>query len=257
MLDVLTHCTPEDYRFLAELLESPLNRTADSGLKALAARYERSEDPEIRAQLDDWIDRALRYLGSSDLAYALREATGQTPGVSLDEVISDAARMLRVPVPPPGSFRARAEALVESHATRTLEAMSPEEQQRMLEDLGVEKQQALRFVKTAAGVYAFPALVAAFQGFIIEGLLRRIVFGTITRLVGQRLSVALFGSLLAKMPWWLRVIGPISIAASVAWTTLDLQGPALRQTVPAVLYLGLVGHRARLHRVPVAEIAAE
>ena len=256
MLDVLALCTPEDYRFLAELLESPVNRTADSGIKALTERYARTEDPELRDQLDRKIDHALRYLGSSDLAYALREATGQTPGVSLDEVIADAARMLRVPVPPLGAFRTRVEALVEAHATRTMEAMAPEDQQRMLEELGVEKQQALRFVKTAAGVYAFPALVAGFQGFIIEGLLRRIVFGTISRLVGRQISAALFGSLLAKMPWWLKVIGPISIVASVAWTALDLQSPALRQTVPAVLYLGLVGHRARLNVTPVALLEA-
>lgn len=245
--DVLARFDTDDDRFLVGLLTSDVNRSDDSGLRTALAAHEATPTPETRTALDRQIERALGYLGASDLAYALREATGQTPGVSMDEVVSDAARALGVPVPSRRlSFRERVEAVAESHATQTLAAMSPEAQQRFLEEAGVERQQAMRFVKTAAGVFAFPALVAAFEAIVVERLLRGVVFGTIAKVVGRRVSSALFGALLARTPWWLRVLGPATMALSVGWTVVDLAGPALRKTVPAVLYLGLVSHRARL-----------
>ncbi len=245
--DVLAHFTDDDDRFLVELLQSQLNRTSDAAMQTRIDAHAAAPTPATRAALDAEIERALAYLGSSDVAYVLREASGQTPGVSLDEVVDDAAKALGIAIPRRAmSFRRRVEAVAEAHAAKTLAGMTPEAQQRFLEDAGVERQQAARFVKTAAGVFAFPALVAAFEALVVERLLRGVVFGTIAKLVGRRISGALFGALLARTPWWLRAIGPASLALSVGWTLVDLAGPALRKTVPAVLYLGLVSHRARL-----------
>ena len=47
------------------------------------------------------------------------------------------------------------------------------------------------------------------------------------------------------VPWWLQWIGPAAWTLSVGWTALDLQGPAMRKTIPIVLYLGLCSMRER------------
>ena len=246
MQDLLAPFEIADYRFLTDLLAGPLGRADDTATRAALARYEREHTPAARADLDDRLERTLRYLGSSDLAYAAREAAGQTPGVTLDELTGDAARALGITVPAHLPLRERIEAVVEAHAARTFAGLEPADQQRMLEELGVESQQAKRFLKTSAGVFAFPALVTAFETLVVEGLVKRLIFGTIAKFVGRRLSGVLFGALATRMPWWLRVIGPAAWTLSLGWTLVDLQGPALRKTVPAVLYLGLVSLRARL-----------
>lgn len=243
MSDLFAPCTRDDYRFLVDLLASDLNRTDDAGLRRRFERYADTESAEDRAALDAHLDRTLRYLGAHDVAYALREATGQAPGVSLETLIAEAARALGMHAPEHGSPRERCERVVETHTLRTWRALPRDEQQRLLEGLGVERQRALDFVRTASGVYAFPVLVGAFNALVVQGLVKTVIFGTISKVVGARISSLLFGQLLARMPWWAAWLGPASIALSAGWTALELGGPALRKTVPAVLYLGLVSLR--------------
>lgn len=245
MQTLLALLEPADYAFVVGLLESPVNLTDDRALKADLARFEATGSAESRAALDARIEKTVRYLGSADLAFWLRQAIGQAPGVSFDEIVRDVARALEVDEPQGGTLRARVEALTEAHVARTFGELPPEKQRALLRDLGVGEQQIGRFLRTSAGVFAFPLLVQAFDAFVVQGLVRNVVFGTIARLVGTRVSQGLFGLLAARMPWWLRLVGPAAWTLSIGWTVLDLQGPALRKTVPVVLYLGLVSHRAR------------
>jgi hypothetical protein len=113
----------------------------------------------------------------------------------------------------------------------------------MLEDLGVEKEKAEAFLKRSAGVFALPALVEAFNLVIVQGLIKTIIFGTIAKLIGQQLANRLFTFLVGRLPWWVSWIGPAAWTLSIGWTTIDLQGPARRKTIPIVLYLGLVSMR--------------
>ena len=246
MSDFFAPFTPDDYRFLVDLLASDLNRSDDTGLRgALAAYLSAPPAPGVREALDLRLDRTLRYLGANDVAYALREATGQEPGVSMETLIAEASRALGMHPPERGSARERAERIVETHTLRTWRELPRDEQQRLLEGLGVDRQRALDFVKTASGVYAFPVLMGAFNTLVVQGLVRTVIFGTISKIVGSRISALLFGQLLARMPWWAAWLGPASVALSVGWTALELGGPALRKTVPAVLYVGLVSLRSR------------
>lgn len=244
MNDLFAPCTAEDYRFLVDLLASDLNRTDDAGLRRAYDRYAETGLDEDRAALDAKLERTLRYLGAHDVAYALREASGQEPGVPMTTVIAEAARALGMHAPEHGTPRERCERVVETHTLRTWRELPKDEQQRLLEGLGVERQRALEFVKTASGVYAFPVLVGAFNAIVVQGLVKSVIFGTISKIVGARISALLFGQLLARMPWWAAWLGPASVALSAGWTALELGGPALRKTVPAVLYLGLASLRA-------------
>lgn len=243
MSDLFAPFGPADYRFLVELLASGFNRSDDAGLRAALDRYDQDRSDANRAALDDRLERALGYLGAHDAAYALREATGQTPGVSINTTIAEAARALGMHAPEHGTPRERCERVVETHTLRTWRELPRDEQQRLLEDLGVERKRAVDFVKTASGVYAFPVLIGAFNAIVVQGLIKTVIFGTISKIVGARISALLFGQLVARMPWWAAWLGPASVALSAGWTALELGGPALRKTVPAVLYIGLVSLR--------------
>ena len=241
MQDVLRPLTPADYAFLVGLVESPVNLTDDVALRRDLDRLERMpDDPTARDVLARRLEREIRYLGSADLAYLFRALAGQPPGVPLGEIIRDAARALKVKPPPNlATDREKLRRLVEAYATDAFARLSPEQQQEMLTNLGVERDKAAAFIAKSAGVFAIPALVQAFNVVVVQGLIKTIVFGTIAKAIGRGLARQLYGLLASRFPWWVAWVGPAAWSFSVGWTVLDLQGPALRKTVPVTLYLGL------------------
>lgn len=245
MTDAFAPLTTADLAFLIGLIDSYVNFTDDRRLQALLRTYEETGTPEARKALETALSREIRYLGSSELAYAGRYLLGREPGVSFREITRDVAHALKVPAPPPGTDRQCAEYVVEGYVTREFAALSPEEQQRMLEDLGVAPDRAAAFLKRSAGVFALPMFIQAFSTLVVEGLLKKIILGTIARLLGSRAAQWLFQVIVGRFPWWIGWIGPAAWTLSIGWTTLDLQGPALRKTIPIVLYLGLCGLRER------------
>ena len=89
-------------------------------------------------------------------------------------------------------------------------------------------------------------LIEAFNIVIVQGLIKTIIFGTIAKIIGQQLANRLFTFLVGRLPWWVNWIGPAAWTLSIGWTTIDLQGPAKRKTIPIVLYLGLCSMRQDL-----------
>lgn len=245
MKDLFEPLELPDYHFLTGLIESNLNLTDDQRLRSLLADYEEAGSPEIRAELDRQLEREIRYLGSSDGAYLVRYLMGQEPGVPFQELVRDVARALKVDPPRAGTEREQVESVAEQYVTQQFARMPRDEQQKMLEDLGVQRDKAAAFLKRSAGVFAVPALVEAFGIIVVEGLIKNVIFGTIAKLVGRQLSARLFQFVAGRFPWWLRWIGPAAWTVSIGWTVLDLQGPALRKTIPIVLYLGLCSMRER------------
>lgn len=245
MNDVFAPLTLADYTFLVGLLESDVNLTDSQRLHALLSAYEATETQEARDALDRQLAHELRYLGSADIAYMFRFLSGQPPGVPLREVIGDVARQLKVEMSPLGTEREMMERLVEQYATQEFGRYSPKEQQQILESLGVEQERAAAFIKKSAGVFAVPALIKAFGIVVVDGLIKTVIFGAIGRIIGRQLAGRLFQMLASRFPWWIRWIGPVSWSLSLGWAVVDIQGPAYRKTIPAVLYLGLCSLRAR------------
>jgi hypothetical protein len=242
---------PADLHFLVGLVESPVTLTNDAQLRSLAAAMD-AGDPDARVHLAAALEREIRYLGSSDVAYAFRSLTGREPGVSAEEILRDVSGQLKVPHPGPGTLEARLAHLAEAYATRAFADLPAHEQQRMLEELGVERDKAAAFLKRSAGVFALPVMIEAFNVVVVQGLIKTIIFGTIARIIGRQLAARLFAFLAGRMPWWVGWIGPAAWTLSVGWTALDLQGPASRKTVPVMLYLGLCAVRKRSEPVSAA-----
>lgn len=245
MSDVYTPLTLADYTFLVGIIESDINFTDNRKLHTLLASVEDDDTPENRTALNHHLDREIRYLGSAEIAYLARWLSGNEPGVPFREVVRDVAKALKVELKPLGSDREVLEDVVEQYATKQFAAFTPEKQQELLEQLGVEQDRASSFIKKSAGIFAVPALLQAFGYVVVDGLIKTVIFGTIAKIVGKQLSARLFQMLMARFPWWVRWVGPVAWGASISWAVLDIQGPAYRKTVPAVLYLGLCGLRAR------------
>ena len=228
MQDLLRSLNPEDHAFLLELVSSPFNE---------AGRLKYAEyTPDIACAA---LERELRYLGSSDLAYLWRRGMGREPGAAFRSIIRDTARFLKIPLANAGSERAMVRRLAEEYAVREFGALSPERQVELLGELGVGQAQALGFLKRSAGVFAAPLLIEAFGRVVVQGLIKSVLFGMVTRIVGRQLATRLFTFMFARVPWWAGWIGPAAWTVSIGWAALDLQGPARRKTVPALLYLGM------------------
>ncbi|MBO6577088.1 MAG: hypothetical protein JJ896_15030 [Rhodothermales bacterium] len=245
MQDVLNVLDPADYRFLVGVVESNFNFADDTRLRRLVDAVEADDTPEHREAFCTAFEEHVRYLGSSDIMWAFRFATGQEPGAAFGEIVNDVAKALKVDKPKLGTDRERVEELAQAYATQKFSELSPDEQQKMLEDLGVEREKAQAFIARSGAKFALPILIETFNLVIVEGLIKTIIFGTIAKIIGRQLTARLFSFLVGRLPWWVTWIGPAAWTLSIGWTALDVQGPAMRKTIPVVLYLGVASMRER------------
>lgn len=245
MQELFDYLEAPDYTFLAEVLYSPFNVNPDRKLIELAREYDASGSPEVLERLRETLERSIRYLGSADIAFNVRKLQSGEGGLPIRTVVEDVARRLGVRVSRTAPLDIMVADVTSGYATVAFARMDRSEQQRMLEELGVASEQAARFVGRSAGVFALPVAVQAFSAIVVEGLIKRVIFGTIARYIGEKLASQLFALLAGRLPWWVNWVGPAAWAGSLGWTAFDLQGPAYRKTIPAVLYLGLCVIRER------------
>ncbi|MFQ5571430.1 MAG: hypothetical protein ACE5G0_17265 [Rhodothermales bacterium] len=243
MQDVLSLLTPADYTFLLGIIESPVGFTNDSKLRALLSAVEENDTEETKEALNRQMEREIRYLGSADGAYFFRYITGREPGVPFTQIVRNVAKALKVKVSTLGTDREVLEKLVQDYATKQFANLSPEQQQELLERLGVERDRAASFLKKSAGVFTVPMLIQAFGTFVVNGLIKTVIFGLIGKIIGKQLATRLFNLLVSRFPWWVSWIGPAAWTLSIGWAAFDIQGPAYRKTIPIVLYLGLCSLR--------------
>ena len=239
MREILIPLTSADYRFLVALIRGPRQRV----MEALVESVKESDDGDAREELCAMIEHEIRYLGSGDVPYQIRKALGVTPGVSLRTIIRDTGDVLKVPVRRLATDREMLVALAQDYATAEFARLSPQEQQRMLENLGIDRQRAVAFLKKGAGVFAAPVMIEAFGRVVVQGLIKRVVFGIIAKFIGPQLAGRLLAFLFSNVPWWVGWISPAAWTLSIGWAAISLQGPARRKTVPVMLYLGLCAMR--------------
>ncbi len=234
MQNLLLELSREDYAYLIQIIQGPFDRCI-----SLKRHLEKIDSPGHRIALCEELEKKIRYLGSSDLAYQFRRVVGQEPGAELRYIIRDTARFLKIPLADRGTERDLLIRMAQEYAVDVFSKYTHEEQLQILDSLGIERKRAIAFLKKTGGIFAAPVLLQAFGTLVVQGLIKTVLFGWTARLIGMKLATSLFAFLFARVPWWAHTIIPGAWTISIGLTALDLQGPARRKVVPILLYLGL------------------
>lgn len=244
---LLKKCDAEDLKVLLRQIDSYVNLSSDAELKSGVEVFAKDQSLEAHAFLLRTIEREIRYLGSAEIAYAKRKLLGSEdpPGVSVNEMIDDASRKLKIKPKYFGSVEARLERLVRATAERTFFKLSPEQQRDLFEKAGVGQEQAKEFLDKLKGnkAHFVPLLLAVLGPEVTKDIVLGLVVSVMAAYMGREAAKVLVANLIARFPWWAEWLGPIVWGLSLGWLAIDLQGAAFRKTIPILLYLGIVGLR--------------
>ncbi len=244
---LLLKCESTDFSVLIGQIYSYVNFSSDAELKELLAAYERSPTNNQKVRLTQTLEREIRYIGSSDVAYAFRKLLGdEVPaGVSIQEIIDDVSKKLKVKQKLLGTPEAKVERLVKAVVERTFFALTPEQQRELFEKSEVGKEQQDEFFDKIKNnkAHFLPLLLSVLGPEITATIVQGLAITTIAAFMGRKAAEELFKNLIARFPWWAEWLGPIVWGLSLGWLAIDLQGASNRKTIPVLLYLGIVGLR--------------
>lgn len=247
MQDILAKCDADDLKVVLRQIDSYVNLSSDTELKAGLESFSQAQNKEAHAFLLRTIEREIRYLGSSEIAYAKRKVLGNEdpPGVGTFEMIEDVSARLKVKQRYFGTVEARLERLVRATAERTFFKMSPEEQREMFEKAGVGKKQGKEFFEKLKNnkAHFVPLLLSVLGPKITQELIQGLVVAVVAKYMTKEAAKAFVANLATRFPWWSEWLGPVVWGVSLGWLAIDLQAAAYRKTVPILLYLGIVGLR--------------
>lgn len=246
MESILGKCDTEDFRLLLKQIDSYVNLTDDGKLNAAFLAFSSRNSPENRTNLIRLLEKDIRYLGSSEVAYAKRKLLGdEPPGVSINEIIEDVSKKLKVKQKLVGTVEAKLERLVKWSVEKTFFALSPEQQRELFEKAGIDRKQQDEFFEKIKRnkAHFLPLLLSILGPEITKKIIEGIVISVIAAYLGREGAKELVKTVATRFPWWAEWLGPIVWALSLGWLALDLQGSAYRKTIPILLYLGIVGLR--------------
>jgi uncharacterized protein YaaW (UPF0174 family) len=247
MTSLLAKCNAADYALLIEQIDSYVNLSDDATLKELLASYEKSGSVDSKGPLVRKLEEEIRYVGSSDVAYAFRKlaTTAKPAGVSFREIVDDVSDKLKIRQHLIGTVEAKVERVVKATVEKTFLAMTLEQQRELFTKAGVgQPQQKEFFEKIAANKAHFlPLLFSMLGPEITAKVVQGLAISALAAFIGRKAAEELIKNLITRFPWWAEWLGPIVWGLSLSWLALDLQGAAFRKTIPIVLYLGIVGLR--------------
>ena len=243
MRNLLSKLEIADFEFLFGIIRGPVGLTSDRRLRgALKDFADASDSTEERRALCNVVEREIRYLGSSDVAYLFRKMTRRHggPGVSFREIVTDVFRKLKLTCPPRiCTDEELLEHLVQAHTTSRMRKLPMGEQEALLEAAGMSAGDIANYLKSNSYRFGIPALIHAAGIPAAQRIVTNVVVGTVGNYIGKQVAKTMIGQLVTRFPLWGQWLGPIAWSVTGLWTFYDLQGPAIRKIVPITLFLGL------------------
>ncbi|TAL57263.1 hypothetical protein [Pandoraea sp.] len=244
---LLMKCEADDFSFLIDRIESFTNLSSDTELNEALGSFKQGGRRSQKESLAKTLEREIRYLGSSDIAYAYRKLTSseEPAGVSIHEIIEDVSKKLKVRQKLIGGVEAKLERLVKFTVEKMFFELKPEQQREMFDKAGVGKDQQDEFFDKIKKnkAYFLPILFSLLGPEITATIVQGLAVAAIAAFIGRKAAEELLKNLIARFPWWAEWLGPIVWGLSLGWLAIDLQGAANRKTIPVLLYLGIVGLR--------------
>lgn len=243
LTDILKRCEKADAELIVSTIDSCVNFSDDKGLKTMLDRWNFGIMPLSLA----WkIETELRYLGSSDVAYAIRKMRGLEPaGVTVEEMLEDASRVLKIRYKKLGSLESRLERLARNMFEKAFLNMSPEEQRRLVEQMDLTQEQKellLEYIRKRGVRLILPILLNILGPEGTMKFMEAVLFSILAMFVGKEVARQILKIIMTRFPW-LAGMGPVAVAALTGWAVLDLCGPAMRKTIPILLILSMVALR--------------
>lgn len=225
-LEFLKNCSTEDLDVIFTIL------TEDKGIKRLTELITINDTykkyaPD-HAKYWDVIAGEIQCFGGNTFATMIRGGKG----VLYREVLMDACDKMKVNYNKNASTTTIEMNLLMKILTDSMEKMSPQELQEIVEELGVK-----------TNTYTSEAVVAALQGSILlSGFtaykIAVIVANAVAKtILGRGLSLAAGAGLTRSIAV---LTGPIGWAITALWTAIDIAGPAYRVTIPLVIQVAFL-----------------
>ena len=244
MTSLLLKCEVEDFAFLIEQIDSNVNLSSDSELKAAFETFRKSGSTTTKALLTKLVEREVRYLGSAEIAYAYRKlwSSREPAGVSIHEMIDDISDKLKVRQKKLGTEEARLERLVKSAVEKAFFDLTPEQQRELFKNAEVGEEQQKEFFEKIKNnkAHFLPLLFSVLGPEITASIVQGLTIAVIAQFIGREAAKELLKNILVRFPWWAEWLGPIVWGLSLSWLAFDMQGAAYRKTIPILLYLGIV-----------------
>lgn len=245
--DLLATATLEDLeRVVAALDRWP--RPTRAAVSLALARTDTARRPE----LEDDIVREITRCASAPLTRAARRAARRPPRDELHEVITEASKRLNVSVRVPigGTLRGRLASMAGALVDRAVLAMPPEEQQRLGID-ALDRIEPRTNAREIARAVALPAIHRALGPAALAKVIEAVILQTTSIFLGQQVARAMLGGALARLPALGAAFGPLAWGASAGMVAWEIQKPAYRKLVPALVCLGFVALRSRTAPSPL------
>jgi hypothetical protein len=236
---LLASATFEDLERLLSALDRwprPTRAAVSLGL----ARSSPARRSELEADLADEIARC----ASAPLSRVARRAIRRPAVDELHDAVTESAKRLGVSVrvPPGGTLRGRLAAMTGALVDRAVFEMSPTEQQRMGVDV-ITRIDPRSGATDVARTLALPALHRALGPAALAKVIEGILVQTTSVVLGRHAARVAVGAAIARVPALAVALGPIAWGSGGVLLAWELQKPALRKLVPALVCLGFVALR--------------
>jgi uncharacterized protein YaaW (UPF0174 family) len=241
MTTLLQKCEKEDVQAIIEIIDSYINFTDDKGLKKAFSRWYSGKMP---IELNQKLETEIRYLGSSDIAYARRKLWRYVPaGVDAAEILDDIAKSQKIKLSPISSLEAKIEELTTKICGKKFDSLSPEQQRELLRKFGAGEGEIDMFIRELKKnkELLVPLLVQAIGKQAAAELISGLALSLLSKLVGQKVAEKILTEIGKRIP--AQMLGPIMWVASTSWLAITLSGPANRKTMPIMLMLGVIALR--------------
>ena len=244
MTHILQRCEKVDVEFIISIIDSYVNFTNDKELKIrLSAWNGKDVMPLAFAKC---LEREIRYLGSSDIAYASRKLRGFDPaGVSADEIIEDICKALKISYKKVGSLENKLESLAKGVVDKAFFSKSPQEQIEIIKKCQlteVQEKQLEEYIKTGKKI-GLSILTTLIGKSSTMAIMNGIIYSILVAFIGKQAAEQLAKLIATKIPWLAAFCGPIAMVALSGWAIVDMCRPAMRKTIPIFLTLSLVSLR--------------
>jgi uncharacterized protein YaaW (UPF0174 family) len=241
LTDILSKATKDDIEFILSVLDSRVNFTDDSGLKAGLNNW--GDGPAVPAAMAEKVETEIRYVASNEFAYLGRLISGAKPaGVQMEVLIADVASHLKIKNRRESDS---VEDLLKDLALRVLQreisALSRDGKIDLINKASLDretKEEMIDKVKSGASDLDLGTLLVNLSHEDLKIMLQGMLLSLIATIVGVKAGQKILGEIAKRMSG--AIFGPIVAGLAGAATSIAIAGPAYRKTVPIALFLGTI-----------------